>query len=294
MSDVNGPSVELAVMVTGKMPTPHAYVFRAENASRLGQLRAVLRPKGEMLGSPCLAYAVRHPSVGLLLIDTGFHRDAKENLRKDFGVQMAWLFRNLQPADEPYDEQLRALGIDPTEAERAIMTHLHVDHTSGMRLLPKATFICTQDEWKAATRRAVASKGFVASHLPAESRMELLDFRARGVPYGPFSSTIDLLGDCSVRLISTPGHTPGHLSVLLRVAKGRWVLVVGDAAYTLRSIREQLLPFLTVSDEVYLRSLRELRAYSEQEPGTLLVPSHDPTAWHQLREVTASADRPGG
>lgn len=284
-------SVGLDVLVTGKLPTPHAYVFRAEGAGRLGQLLAVLRSKGGTIDCPCLAFVVRHPSAGEILIDTGFHRDASENLRRDFGVRMAWLFRTLRPADLSYDEQLRAVGIEPGLVERVLMTHLHVDHTSGIRLLPAATFVCARDEWRAATRRGAAGKGFVAHHLPAESRMELLDFRARGEPYGPFSSTVDFLGDGSIRLISTPGHTPGHMSVLLRVGEGRQVLVVGDAVYTLRSLREELLPFLTIDDAVYLRTLRELKAFSEQEPGALLVPSHDPPAWHQLREVTGSAER---
>jgi glyoxylase-like metal-dependent hydrolase (beta-lactamase superfamily II) len=120
--------------------------------------------------------------------------------------------------------------------------------------------------------------------------MELLDFDERGERHGPFSSTIDLLGDGSIRLISTPGHTRGHMSVLLRVAGGRQVLVVGDAVYTLRSVREERLPLLTTSDEDYLRSLREIKAFSEQEPDAILVPTHDPTAWHQLCHVTASAE----
>ena len=54
-------------------------------------------------------------------------------------------------------------------------------------------------------------------------------------PGAGFSHTLDLLGDGSIRLVSTPGHSPGHLSVLLRAATGP-VLVVGDAAYTCRAI----------------------------------------------------------
>jgi N-acyl homoserine lactone hydrolase len=112
--------------------------------------------------------------------------------------------------------------------------------------------------------------------------MELLDLGADGEPYGPFSATIDLLGDGSVRLISTPGHTRGHMSLLVRADGGRQVLIVGDAVYTLRSMREEILPLLTTGDERYLRSLRELRAFAEEEPDAILVPTHDPDAWRAL------------
>ena len=278
-------------MVVGEVPVPHAYIFRPEVGNRLSRLLAVLRPKGEMVHSPCLAFAVRHPSAGTILIDTGLHPDASENLRKDFGVRMALLFRRLKPAAEAYEEQLRRVGVEPSQVERVIMTHLHVDHTSGMRLLPKARFACTRAEWKAATAADAAGKGYVARHLPSESRIDLIDFETAGETHGPFSRTIDLLGDGSIRLISTPGHTPGHMSVLLRLAGERQVLLVGDAAYTLRSVHTQSLPLITANDELYRTSLRALKTFSEHEPEAILVPSHDPSAWHELRHVSESPRR---
>jgi glyoxylase-like metal-dependent hydrolase (beta-lactamase superfamily II) len=68
------------------------------------------------------------------------------------------------------------------------------------------------------------------------------------------------------------------MSVLLRVTGDRQVLVVGDALYTLRNMREELLPLLTADDARYLSSLRELKAFADQEPDAILIPSHDPEA----------------
>lgn len=109
--------------------------------------------------------------------------------------------------------------------------------------------------------------------------MRLIDFDLDGERHGPFKQSIDLLGDGSIRLIATPGHTRGHLSVLLRLVGGRQVLLVGDAAYTLRSIPEQILPLLTDDDESYRSSLREIKSYLDSEPHATLVPSHDPAAY---------------
>jgi N-acyl homoserine lactone hydrolase len=291
VTDAGGPAVELAVMLTGELPIPHAYVFRPEGGNSLTRFAAVLRGTGGVVRSPCLAYAVRHPTAGTLLIDTGFHRDAGESLRGDFGPRMALVFRTLKPVEQPFDDQLGGLGIDPAAVERVVMTHLHVDHTSGMRLLPEATFVCAREEWKAATGRSAGGRGYVGHHLPPASRMELVDFDSSGEAWGPFSRTVDLLGDGSIRLISTPGHTKGHLSVLLRVSGGAQVLVVGDAVYTLRSLREEILPLLTVGDGVYLRSLREIKAFSEEQPEATLVPTHDPSAWHDLGDLTGPAQK---
>jgi N-acyl homoserine lactone hydrolase len=289
-------AVELEVLVAGHIPMPDAYVFRPRGLT--GGLTAVpglVGLGGERVRAPLLAFALRHPTAGSILIDTGLHPDVSESTRRDYGPLLSLVLRGLKPADEPFDRQLRGIGIDPAEVELTVMTHLHLDHTSGMRLLPRAEFVCSQKEWKAATGRAAVRGGYVSGHLPPESRMRLLDIEREGEPHGPFSRTADLLGDGAIRLVSTPGHTPGHLSVLVRLAEGREALLIADAVYTLRNLYEERLPLITIDDEAYLRSLREIKAYAEQRPDATLVPTHDPDAWRALRgaemEVGAGTER---
>ena len=277
--------VDVDVIVTARVPMPHAYVFRPDSWNPLWRAAQVFRPGGEIVKGVGLAYVLRHPTAGTILIDTGFHPDASESLSKDFGTVMGVIARGVKPDKTPYEQHLRERGVEPDEVRRVVMTHLHFDHTSGMRLLPNARFTCARREWKAANARDAALKGYVAHHLPPEERVDLIDFEADGEPHGPFAQTIDLVGDGSVLLVSTPGHTPGHMSVLL----DKHVLVVGDAAYTLRSIEEQRISLLAANDDRYRSSLKEIKAFTEQEPGAIVVPSHDPDAWRALRKVPAAA-----
>jgi N-acyl homoserine lactone hydrolase len=163
------------------------------------------------------------------------------------------------------------------------MTHLHVDHTSGMPEFGRATFICTESEWSAAQGRMAVLNGYVKRHLPDPTRIQRLDF-SEGVAHGPFSRTLDLFGDGSVRLIDTPGHTPGHMSVLVRLSKGE-ALLAGDAIYTLRSLRESLISWRTADDDLFHSSLRELRAFAEQNPGAPIIPTHDASVWDEVRKL---------
>jgi N-acyl homoserine lactone hydrolase len=278
-----GRHPELEAILSAEAPISEGYVFR-RGGSRAGALLAAFRPGAETFDVPCLAFVLRHPGAGTILVDTGLHPDAGESLRRDFGPAMGFFFRGLRPAREPFDRQLRRLGIEPAAVGTVVMTHLHVDHTSGMRLLPNAEFVCAREEWSAATGGHIpAASGYVRAHLPPESRMRLLDFEAVGEPFGPFSRSIDLLGDGTVLLLSTPGHTAGHLSVLVSLAEGRRVLLVGDAAYTLRSIEEQILPALTADDEASRRSLAEIARFAEDDPRATVVPTHDPDAWRRIR-----------
>jgi N-acyl homoserine lactone hydrolase len=277
---VESPTLTAEAIVTAWVELPDAYAFRPEG-NRLAGVARVLLPGGEKLRGPCLAFVVRHPDAGTILIDTGVHPDTIANLRADFGVRMGLVFRGMRP-EGPFDEQLRERGVDPDAVEHVVMTHLHVDHTGAMRLLPNAEFTCARAEWEAATGTGAGGKGYVGHHLPPEERMRLVDFDDDATPHGEFARTIDLLGDGSIRLVSTPGHSAGHMSVLLQLGDGRELLVVGDAAYTLRSIDEQRLPLLTDRDSAYRESLRELKAYAEANPDAVLIPTHDPDAWRAL------------
>lgn len=252
--------VEVEPLVTGRLPLPELYAHRG---SPLKRIKAV-----------CLAYVLRHPTAGVVLVDTGFHPDARDP-RKDFGMAMALLFAGLSP--ERFDRQLHDRGVDPADVQVVLMTHLHVDHTSGMRLLEDARFWIERREWEAARR---GRPGYAGHHLPTQDRVELVDLDD-GEAHGPFAATRDLFGDGSVRLVSTPGHTPGHLSVLVRTAKGE-ALLAGDAAYTLRNVHEQVLPLITADGGRYRRSLEQLKAFADANPDAPLVPSHDPDAYHAL------------
>jgi N-acyl homoserine lactone hydrolase len=289
------PGVGLTVIKTGEVPIPPGYVFRAER-NAITRLRAGLTVGSDAVISPCLAFVIEHPSAGHILVDTGFSPEASTSLRRHFGLPMALLFRALRPAASPFDAQLRDLGVDPAGVDSVVMTHLHVDHTSGMRLLPKARFTIARPEWQAAGSRLSTARGYQPDHLPSEDRLELVDPERDGEPFGPFHRSLDLLGDGTIRLLSTPGHASGHKSILVRRIDGRPVLLVGDAAYTLRSIREELLPMVTVDDVASRRSLRELKAFMDEEPSAIVVPTHDPEAWRSLDQGLAAPtgpDQPG-
>jgi glyoxylase-like metal-dependent hydrolase (beta-lactamase superfamily II) len=261
-------TVEAKVLVAGFLKMPHAYTFR-------GSFR------GPTLRAPVLSYVVQHPTEGAILIDTGLHPDASTNLRKEYGRLFGLMFGSLAPAAEGFEEQLRAQGVEPREVKTVVMTHLHLDHTGGMRLLPNATFVMDEREWAGAHGRLAGVNGFIAAHLPPLERVRTIDFAGEGRPYGAFSNAVDLLGDGSIRLISTPGHTAGHVSVLLQTAD-RQVLAVGDAAYTLKSIETQVPPLIMADGKRYRASLAELQAFQTAEPGATLIPTHDPDAWRAL------------
>jgi glyoxylase-like metal-dependent hydrolase (beta-lactamase superfamily II) len=164
------------------------------------------------------------------------------------------------------------------------MTHMHVDHASGISEFPDATFVVSRAEWKAAATQG-RMHGYVTRQFDHAFDYRLLDFDGaddRGpASFSGFARSFDLFGDGSVRAVYTPGHTLGHLSVVVRTARGE-VLVAGDAIYLRRNLDDTHLPHRSEDDHLYSRSLREIRQYVRETPEALVIPGHDWAAWQEL------------
>jgi N-acyl homoserine lactone hydrolase len=165
------------------------------------------------------------------------------------------------------------------------MTHLHYDHAGGIADFPQATFVVDADEW-AAARSGGFTKGYARKLVDHPFDWREVDFDdPRVTSFASFGRTIDLLGDGSIRLLSTPGHSAGHMSVLLRLESGRELLLTADAAYARRTIDEELVPVFVDDVHRYRRSLREVRRYVEQTPGAEVICGHDRERWPELQDT---------
>lgn len=235
--------------------------------------------------APVPAFLVEHPSAGHLLVDTGFDACVADDPRASLGRLLPALMPVRQEPGASVPEQLRARGIDPEQIRTVVLTHLHNDHASGIAQFPAATFVVTKIEWQVAGAGGPA-QGYVRSHFNQPLDWRTIDYAdpATGGHAG-FNRAFDLFGDGAVMLLSTPGHTRGHQSVLLRLGGGRELLLTGDAAYTRRSIDEDLVPIFCVDEHLYRRSLREIRAHLSEREQTRAICGHDADAWESMDDL---------
>jgi glyoxylase-like metal-dependent hydrolase (beta-lactamase superfamily II) len=242
--------------------------------------------RSERIEIPVPAYIVEHPGAGLMLVDTGFHASVAVDAKKNLGPVLGRLFSSQEmDAADAIPDQLRARGFDPGDVKLVVMTHLHFDHASGVAQFPDATFVVTEREWKAATDEKGLTGGYVRRQFDHAFDWRTVDFDADDVnSFAGFGRTLDLFGDGSVRLAYTPGHTLGHMSVVLRTREGEFV-VTGDAAYTMRTLRESVMPYGPHDEHEFRRSLRELQRTIEQTPGATVSVGHDLEAFRSLKPV---------
>ena len=141
------------------------------------------------------------------------------------------------------------------------MTHLHFDHAGGLSLLPPTTPIVIQRrEWEAAHDKAGVAKNFFlpADYAGIDDRLVLVD------------GDHDLLGDGSIELLSTPGHTPGHQSVRV----GERLVIGGDVSHYASGLDDLRFPVFADDFDAQAASARRLRAL--RDAGATVRPGHDP------------------
>jgi glyoxylase-like metal-dependent hydrolase (beta-lactamase superfamily II) len=264
---------------------PEAWFLREEGRFAWRRAFGIRVKREDWLTVPVPAFLVEHPSVGPVLIDTGFHPSVAANPRANLGRLSQFTFKDVQmKPEQAAPAQLRARGIEPSSVKVVLMTHLHVDHASAISEFPDSTFVVSAAEWAAASAHG-QFHGYVKRQFDHGFDYRLLDFEGRDAEsFSGFARSFDVFGDGSVRAVYTPGHTLGHMSIVLRTVSGE-VLVAADAIYLRRTLDDTHLPYRTADEHLFRRSLREIRQYATETPEALIVPGHDWDAWQQLEAV---------
>jgi N-acyl homoserine lactone hydrolase len=280
----DGAGVVVTPMRTGEMLVPPHFWQRPSGPLSLLRGSGILTPKRKWTWVPIPCFLVEHPTAGPFLVDTGLHVAARNDVRRAYGHRAALAFTIRMEEGASVTERLLAHGLDPLGIGVVVMTHMHFDHTGSVEALPRSTFVADEREWDAAIHGGFL-QGYRRKLFDLGYDWRTIDFGAAMVDsFASFGRAVDLFGDGSVRLLSTPGHTKGHMSVLLRLRSGRELLLAGDAAYSRRTIDEELLPTFCDDPHRFMRSLREIRRYLELTPSALAVCGHDPDSWPQVRD----------
>jgi N-acyl homoserine lactone hydrolase len=211
-------------------------------------------PLDRQVRFPIPAYVIETDDERIL-VDTGLHPAAVDDPARHYGTPDALAHFQLE-LDASVGQQ-----IDLATITRVVMTHLHFDHAGGLALLPSSVPVVVQRrEWVAGQDTAAIERNF---YLPA-------DYGGIGEQVVLVDGDHDLLGDGSIQLLLTPGHTPGHQSI--RVGEG--LVLGGDVSHYASGLDDHRFPMFADDHSAQAESAVRLRAL--RDAGAVVRPGHDP------------------
>jgi N-acyl homoserine lactone hydrolase len=245
------------------------------HALRLGTIKAdksesVLgTPRGTMVEVPVWCAAIEGNGQKIL-VDTGL-TDAEK-----------WSQGNQHTIgpDETIDAALAELGWKAKDVDLVVNTHLHYDHCSNNLAFPDAQFFVSRAEWEFASN-------------PSSAQEWAYDLEWTGPDLNYMNYTLIDADDYDVlrglRVIKTPGHTPGHQSVVVNTAEGL-VCIAGDAACMMENLTVPIPTGVFVSRGDALASIKKICRRSDR-----VFMMHDPelTAFQAFGFPVSPSDWPG-
>lgn len=156
--------------------------------------------------------------------------------------------------------QLAGLGLKPSDIRYVGLSHLHADHSGNARLFPNATFLVSPKElaWASAKPTPDGVRPDAVAAV-AQSRIK------------PSAGDLDVFSDGSVILLSTPGHTPGHHSLLVRLRKTGTVLLSGDVAHFQENYDKALVPGGNFSRAETISAIGRLKGLAKHHNARVII-----------------------
>lgn len=227
---------------------------------------------------PVFTYLIEHPE-GRILVDTGWHTDVRND-------QISHISRHIHIASsarldkgEAITEQLDRMHLKPSDIDMVLLTHLDVDHASGMKLVKDAKkFYAHPEEIEDADQNRIRYNRKMWEGISIDPIPFQYDANT------PHKKSYDVFQDGTVKFIDLSGHSKGTTGVLIQ-QDNRFVILTGDACYNRHNWEEKKLQGITVSKEKAMQSIQWISDMSQKEGCVKILATHDPEIQEQLIEI---------
>ncbi len=231
---------------------------------------------GTKVYNPYFIYVITHPQ-GTVLLDSGVHPAIRTDPASRLGDAAA-SFQVQVTADDHIEQRLATIGMKPSDVDIVVQSHLHFDHAGGLEWLRHAPVLVQREELEFALNPPVYQREI---YVQADFDHDLDWHRLEG--------DHDIFGDGRLVVLSTPGHTRGHQSLMVKL-NAQVVILLADAAYLLTKMRARLLPGILWSPDAMIATWDRVEKL-EREHDALLMTTHDldyeervklaPDAWYE-------------
>ena len=226
------------------------------------------RDMGRKLRAPVYAILIIHEE-GPILVDAGLNPDGLTDPEHAWGPR-AKVIKPALTEKDTVKSRLREIGLSFSDIKMVIVTHLHWDHTGSLRFFQNCPIIVQKAEYRFAFNPdSFASPQYMLDHFDFPLNYQFVE-----------GDSILLPG---VSLIKTPGHTPGHQSLLVRLDNGSSYIFPGDAICLMDNLTLKIPSSNNWNNREAMDSLYRLEHLSHLLDAHI-IPSHDPHIWEGLKK----------
>ena len=185
--------------------------------------------------------------------------------------------------DRTLTGQLAEIGLKLPDVTYVAVSHTHGDHIGNVTLFPDAEILIqrTEYEW------------IHGGNGPNENVNQLMALARRlmGNPRNLrlIDGDLDVFGDGSVTLISTPGHTPGSQSLLVRLKNSGFIILSGDVVHLEENFAKSRVPSLNTDKPASIESMERIRQIIKTYKATMFI-NHDKKQTDGLKLLPAFYD----
>jgi len=265
--------VRIVPIETGKARMKTAQMTGRDGRSGIGRKIDIFRDPHWVAPVPIFSFLIEHPE-GRFLVDTG------DTWRNSVPGYLPWwnpfFTKQVQIKVAPFEEigwRLHSMNIDPArDIAAVILTHFHHDHTGGLDHFPHNRIIAPRASYEASKGLKGKLMGCLPQRWPIWFKPDLITPNTPSD--GPFSSIFPITTDGRIFMVPTPGHSEGHMSVIVRGPDVTYFLA-GDATYSESNLRAEKADGVTNDPSRSIATLRAIKAFASKEP-TIIMPAHDP------------------
>jgi glyoxylase-like metal-dependent hydrolase (beta-lactamase superfamily II) len=260
--------MKIHAIQTGAVRLKRGFLFPRDGARR--QLDLFL-PGPFSDPMPIYCWAIEHDGV-LRLVDTGETAAAKN-------VPFA---RMEVTREHELPGAIAAAGLRLDDVSEVVLTHAHGDHIDGLVHTRGRVLINEAELRFVHSPMARVMRRVLRQPLPTGFAPE--PFALDGGPFGAFAQSRAISDDGRIVAVATPGHTPGHVSVICIDDEGRHVMLAGDSADSLEQLHALRADAVAPDPEVHVATMKTTLAHCAQHP-TIYLPSHDPESASRLADA---------
>jgi glyoxylase-like metal-dependent hydrolase (beta-lactamase superfamily II) len=229
---------------------------------------------------PIYAFVVEHPE-GVIVVDTGESAGASvPGYFPRWHPVFRFAVREQVSPEQEIGPQLERLGIRPSDVRTVVMTHLHTDHAGGLHHFPDTEILVARSEIEYAGGVRGRLRAYPNKRWPDWFDPTPIDLDSE--PFGPFPQSMRLTAAGDVTLVPLPGHTPGHIGVMIEDGDHS-VFLAGDSSYTQDLLLRGKVAGVGSDEEAERVTHRRIREYVAKNPTVYLV-AHDPETGIRLAE----------